>query len=379
MANPKEIAVQVKEATLEKSSRLEVTFPTGLSLLDRLVGGGMHLGYLAGEVIRLVGGSKVGKTYMAMEAVAAAYHKFPKDKFKWHYDDAEGGFSFYNAPELWGLPIDEEVNLSKSGTPNESLAKALRFLRELKPDEFGIFILDSLDGLIGKHQQEVLVKEEAKLLDGASSKVPGEIRAEIAAYMSQKYFPGITEYLNKTSPNRRNAIFIFISQIRSKMDSPSGGTEPSGGFAPVFYSDTILDLKRKQPLIVKDSIFNEEREIGSVVRVNLTKTRTPRPERWLYFSYWFDSGLQEIETNIDYCFNLRTDAGRYTDQGKVIGGESMAKVEWKGETITRAKLIRLAEEDPIVSKEIQELACKRWEEVEASISTIGKRGKKYVV
>jgi len=376
MSKVREATDKIKEqATQTTSPAKEITFPTGLVLLDSLIGGGLRQGFASGDVVRLLGESKAGKTYFIMEAIAAAYHKFPKGKFKWLYDNVEGGFSFWNVTDLLGLPYDRNVNFTKSNTPREAYHKYVRFYDELKDDEFGIVAMDSLDGFMGDYQLTQLAVEQGNILDGENKKMKGELRAEIASYMSKTFFPGLTAYTDTTSPAHKNVLFIFVSQLRDNPDAAFGGRKPSGGNAAWFYSDVVLDLVRKQPVIRKDSVFENEIEVGTIGRACLKKTRTPRPERHLYYTLWFDSGVQEIETNLDYVYGLRQDKGKKPDWGQCIGGEKMSPVYWNGKKMSREKLIRLAENDPKIEEKLKDMAAKTWEKVEASVAS--KRRKKY--
>ena len=352
-----------------------VTFPTGLTLLDSMVGGGLYGAHLAGDIIRVVGDTASGKTYLLMEHIAAAYHKFG-DKFKWLYDNAEGGFSFWNAADLWNLPVDAE-HIVKSDTVQESYFRAVKFYEDLADDEFGIFCLDSLDGLIGENtQKKVEIDKKIYLGEADKKAAKGMQRAEVQAYLSQTYFKGIVPYLNSSSPNRKNALFMFVSQLRAKNMTGIGSTKPkpSGGNAARFYPDTRIDLEMVTPITAKDDVFKQDRMVGAVTLCTLKKTRTPRPEREFFFSYFFNTGLSEIDTCLDYVYDLRKKT-KDSKNGKVTGGEQLAKVLWDKKEMTRAALIKLAIKDPLVLKQLKEMAYATWEKVESSIEI--QRPKKY--
>lgn len=359
----------------EKNVVSPVVFPTGLTLLDQLVGGGQRLGHQSGDIIRLIGDTQAGKTYLIMEHIAAAYHKFGAQKFKWLYDNAEGGFSFHNADELWQMPVDLGVNVVTSNTAEESYYRAVDFYANLKDDEFGIFALDSLDGLIGKNKLAKLEAEKTAFIEGTKLKKKGEQRTEVQSFMSGTYFPGIVPYLNSTSPTRKNALFLFVSQMRADPTATFGGLHASGGNAARFYTDTVLSIKKHKTLNEKDDVFKEDRAVGGVIDCVLSKTRTPRPERKLYYTTFFNSGLSEIDTCIDYVFGLRPRTDTFKTCGNIAGGEKLAKVLWKGKEMTRQALIKKAVADYSIVEELQELANKTWEKVESSISVM--RPRKY--
>lgn len=370
----KELVDEIVAGSHEEASLVE--FPTGLVLIDALVGGGRRMGHRSGDIVRIIGDTSAGKTYLIMEHIAAAYHKFG-DKFKWMYDNTEGGFSFdENAGDLWQLPIDLKKNIVNSDTPDESYYRAVDFYENLKPDEFGIFALDSLDGLIGKNKLAKLTADKESFIKGTKTKKKGEQRTEVQAFMSGTYFPGIVPYLNSTSLTRRNALFIFVSQLRADPTATFGnGLHASGGNAARFYPDTVLTITLAQPLMVRDEVFKEERKVGAVVDCVLSKTRTPRPERSLYYTVFFNSGLSEIDTCIDYVFGLRRHTDEFSTRCKIAGGEKRAKVIWENEEITRQALIKLAMKDEKVLFKLQDMAIETWNKVEASISVV--RPRKY--
>lgn len=374
MSRVKKVAEEMKQSKGEIPVREPIGFPTGLTLLDCLLGGDTHLGHRDGDIIRILGEKSTGKTFVLMETIAACYHKFG-DKFKWKIDCIEGGFSFWNAFELWGLPVSYD-NVITSTTPRESYHACMSFYDSLAEDEFGIFGMDSLDGFLGEQQLERLAAEKA-VLDGGDKKIPGELRAEVASYMSKTYFPAISKILNSTNPKHKNALFIFISQFRDNPDARFGGRKASGGNAAEFYPDTIIELNRKQDLTLKDSVFSDELVVGGVVRTVLKKVRNPAPDRHIYYSFWNRHGLLEIETCIDYLYHLRSDTGRESAWGSCVGGELRAKVNWEDQEMTRAALIKLAEEDPNVLRKLQQKTIETWRRVEESVSP--KRRGKYAI
>ena len=59
-------------------------FRTGNTLLDLVVGGASNVyGYSVGKFINIVGDKSSGKTFLATEMIAWAYHNFDKKKFRW--------------------------------------------------------------------------------------------------------------------------------------------------------------------------------------------------------------------------------------------------------------------------------------------------------
>jgi hypothetical protein len=167
--------------------------------------------------------------------------------------------------------------------------------------------------------------------------------------------------------------------------------------------------------------------IGVVVKAKTEKSKTPRPFRDCTFSIYFDYGVDNIGSSLDYLFDLRTDKGKLIDNKKICWGEgSLAQtmenvnawlkeidlydklkeikkeetgranlsVEWVkehvekdtkltelfnnkfGEPLERQALIELIEQSPELQKELEQRVIAKWEAEETAIAT--NRKKKYV-
>jgi len=295
------------------------SFSTGCDLLDLVVGGGLRYGYPIGRIINLVGDSSSGKTFLACELVAAAYHCF-KDKLKWVYDDAESGFTF-DTEQLYGFKVlpDEEDRV-KSETVEEWYCHVREFAESLKADEKGIYILDTLDGLSSRQIQERGDKRFSAYQKDKKFE-QGSYQMESAKFLSQEFFKNLTGLVEQ-----KNILLVVISQTRDDIGSMFNTQTRAGGKALNFYAHTCLWLYKAHNIIKKG------RPVGEVVKAKTKKSKTPRPFRSCYFPLIFDYGLDNVGSNVDFLFDLRTETGELSS--------SSAALRWSpGEEITPKVLV----------------------------------------
>jgi RecA/RadA recombinase len=287
----------------------EVYFSTGSGLLDLVVGGGQGYGYPSGKICNIVGDKSSGKTFLACEIVAAAFHAFG-ERLRWQYDDAESGFTF-NTKELYGfeiMPADEKERI-KSRTVEEFDYNYNKFLSSLKKDQLGIYILDSLDGLSSRDNKERAKKRQKAIEDG--TKLKGSYQMEAAKFLSQDFFKNITEDTEK-----KNVLLIIISQVRDKIGALFPTQVRAGGKALDFYVHTALWLASLAKIKKKD------RAVGVIVKAFTKKSKTPRPFRDCLITLLFDYGLDDIGTNIDFLFDLRTPEGKLREKSAIRWSDS---------------------------------------------------------
>jgi recombination protein RecA len=306
-------------------------FGTGCDVLDLVVGGGQGMGYPAGKIINIVGDKSSGKTFLACEIIANAFHRYGT-KLKWVYDDAESGFTF-NTKELYGVEImpQNPKERVKSRTVEDMFCNYKLFLRNLKEDELGIYVVDSLDGLTSD-ENEKRGAERLKAFEEDKEFKQGSYQMGAAKFLSQEFFKGITE-----ETEEKNCLLIIISQVRANIDPMSFDKYTrAGGKALDFYAHTVLWLAYLTKIVRK------ERSVGVVVKAKTTKSKTPRPYRECIFTLLFDYGLDNIGTNIDFLFDLRTDAGRMNKEGNAI--------IWDGKDQTVANLQAFLEQESHLEK-----------------------------
>lgn len=291
------------------------SFPTGSDLLDELTGGGESKGFPTGRIVNFVGDKSSGKTFLALEVIAAAKQIY-KNNLKWIYDDSESGFSF-NTKNLYGfeiMPVLKKDRI-KSDTVETAYCNVRKFFEGLKENEFGIYVIDSMDGLTSK-QMNLLADEQYKtFISEKDEKEKGSYKMGKAKYLSDTFFPQLADLIET-----KNGLLIIISQVRTNIDPMSFEKfSRAGGKALDFYCHTVLWLANINKIKRKD------RAVGVTIKAKNNKSKTPRPYREAYLTIYFDYGLDNISTNIDFLFDLRTPSGQLQKE-KLISWDNDAVV-----------------------------------------------------
>ena len=289
--------------------RDDVRFSTGCDLLDLVTGGDKGVyGFPCGKFLNIVGDRSSGKTFCANEIIAAAYHKYPKDKFRWVYDDCERGYSF-DTQSMYGfdiVPQDPEEVIA-STTVEEAFCHISDFADGLDADQFGIYVLDSLDGLTSEEQNEQ-AEDRLKAFHSGKEYDKGSYGMGKPKYLSREFFPQLCSKIQD-----KNILVIIISQVRDNIDMFSFEKYTrSGGKALDFYAHMVIWLATTKKIVKKD------RPVGVVVKAKVTKGKVPRPYRECFFTLLYDYGLDNIGTSIDYLYDLRTPQGELSSKAKAL-------------------------------------------------------------
>jgi len=326
---------------------------TGSTLLDLNVGGGRGNGYPSGAIINIVGDKSSGKTFLACEIIANAFHMY-REKLKWKYDDAESGFTF-NTKLLYGIEImpQNPKERFKSRTVQQLEGNVRLFLESLSDDEFGIYVVDSLDGL-SSEEIEDRADKRFKAFKQGKELTAGSYQMEAAKFLSQEFFRTLTSMIQK-----KRVLLIFISQIRYAINAGPFQKQwtRAGGKALDFYAYNCLWLKTIHKLKRK------EVTIGVLVEAYSDKLKAPKPMRKNLVTFIFDYGIDDIGANIDYLFDLR---GK---DNKLL--KAAQEILWSPESAekNRGELIEMVENDPDMKKELVERVRKKWNDFEDSIAS----------
>lgn len=403
--------------TYKELKEIEGYAPTGCLLLDLVVGGGEGLGFPYGRMVNIIGDSSSGKTFLAWETLAANFYKY-KDKLKWNYDDSETGNTF-NTKELYGVDLlNHERHFGVSSDLVEEMdGNTSLFLDEIKSvNQKGIYVVDSLDGLSDSDKEAQEKQFKTMATTGKAKDGSGSYNTGTASHLSKQYFRTKAGKLDK-----KNVLLLIISQVRENLNAGLFGKKHyrAGGKAMDFYAHTCLWLYNVK------KIKRADRVVGVLVRAKAEKSKTPRPYRECTFSIYFDYGVDDIGTSIDYLFDLRGKDGELLKASHDIawGGDGKEKNwqslrDWlksinkydelkeanKGETgknalnkawvedyiesnqelkeqaeayfgkgIDRATLISMIENDPKLKEELNTRVVEKWEGAENAIKSDRKR------
>ena len=273
--------------------------PTGCLLLDLTVGGGIGLGFPFGKMINLVGDKSSGKTFLAKELNAATYYKYKK-QLKWNYDDCEIGDTF-DTEKLYGTDLkNHENHMNYQSDLIETMdGNTSRFLKDIKSDkQRGLYFVDSLDGLSDADKEEQEKQYEIMAKTGKSKEGSGSYNTGTASHLSKQYFRTKVRKLAK-----KKVLLIIISQVRENLKAGLFGKKlyRAGGKAMDFYAHTCLWL------YTVTKIKKNNKVIGVVIKAVAEKSKTPRPYRECYLTIYFDYGVDNIGSCLDYLYNLRSE------------------------------------------------------------------------
>ncbi len=276
-----------------------VYFQTGNRLIDMVMGGdkGVH-GSPAGRILNICGDKSSGKTFICNEIIANAHYKYG-NKFKWMYADCERGYSF-DTEKLYGF----DIHTTESDAP-ETVEKAFYYIKKfadsLKEDEFGVYVLDSLDALTSEEQDE-RAEERIKAIEN-DKEMKGTYGMGKAKYLSQEFFPQLCKVLEN-----KNILLIIVSQIRDNVEFGSFEKySRAGGKALDFYCFMVIWLATAKKMVVENG--EQKVVIGGTNKLKVTKGKVPRPYRECFYTFMFDYGIDNIETGVDYLFDIRTKTG----------------------------------------------------------------------
>lgn len=394
-----------------------VYYPTGCLLLDMVLGGAPGcFGIRGGVLTGIFGVNSAGKSFLCGEAIAASKQKYPK--LAWDYQDIERRFRF-DTRKLYGLQIIPDGH--KTVETIEELDAHLGLW--LEDNEFpAIFVTDSLDALSNEDAEEssqnrmdAYEKDKEVVVDASYGTGP-------AKFLSQHFFKTKMSKVSKT-----NAALLFLSQVRENLGKGNYGPKHkrSGGTALDHWCDTTLKLQ----VIHKIKSGSDDRVVGVVVEATTTKSSTGRPFRSCRYTLYFDYGIDDIGSCLDYLFDLRGDDGKikaaanevvwsgiprsletvkkFLEENDALDRVKEARkaqklrgnlnvnwaLEWipeqqdllpafeerfgNGLTASKDELIALIEADPKMRQELRERTIAKWEASEAEIAVGPHRQRKY--
>ena len=116
-------------------------------------------------------------------------------------------------------------------------------------------------------------------------------------------------------------------------------------------------------------IESNGRQIGAVVEAKITKAKVKRPYRTIMYTVIYDYGIDDVSSNLDYLFDLRSEK-----TGELL--KRAQSITWEDgvEPMDKETLIKYIEENKL-KKVLQQRVIDKWEAFEDSIAC--KRPPKY--
>lgn len=346
-----------KRNTESKETKKPLFLSAGNTLRDLMLGGSAGaFGYKIGKIYNLVGDTSTGKTFLACESIAKN-HSIHGKEFVWNYDDCEGGFTF--TKDLYGFEIKDKDHYT-SKTVEDLYNNIHFFVENIKNNEVGLYVVDSLDALTSK---ETIERGEERLKYAKKGKEydKGTYGTNKPKFLSQEFFPKITDLIEQN-----NVVLLIISQVRDNIGVMFGKKHTrSGGKALDFYCHSVEWLAVSEKL----RVIADGKKIDKGVRIKsrTEKSKTPRPFRTVYTTVLFDYGVDDIGSNVDYLHDFITETGKGAAKTK-------AKLTYNDKEYLRDDFIDFVESEGIEDDIIFD-TIKKWETFEDKIKT--KRKKKY--
>lgn len=320
-SNSKEIA--------ERHLTPDELIPTGSTLLNLAMSGTIHGGGKKGTMINIIGKSHGGKTILALTAFAETNKKESFKNYGFVYDDVECANSF-NMKYLFGTQTAKRIKSPRPEKEDEQSITVQHFhaniLHHTKKENPFIYVLDSFDALDALEDQKKVnqMAEDLEKNKTDSAGTYGMAKAKAGSSI-------LRSITNKLA--RSKSFLMIISQTRDNVNPMSPQKETrSGGHALKFYANHEMWLAPIKKIKKRDAV------IGNTVRVKITKNKLTGKNREVEFDIYYDYGIDDIGSCIDYLLKMKHWTG---------GGN--AKINTAGdfsfETCTRAKLIKLIERD----------------------------------
>lgn len=331
--------------------------PTGSTLLDLALSDSSDGGFGTGKMANIIGDSSAGKTFLCLSCLAEMANLSEFDDYRFIFDDVEAANEF-DMEYLFGKqaasriepPGWESVDGDRmpvySGTVEEFHANVQEAIDEGKSF---VYVLDSMDALTSEDE----VEKTAKHLDAVrkGTKTTGSYGMGKAKGNSAILRQIIREL------KKGRSLVLIISQTRDNIDPMSFEKKTrSGGRALKFYATHEIWMA-----VVK-KLKSKERIIGVQVRVRVKKNKLTGKERQVDFSIYYDYGIDDIGSCIDYLIQEKF---FQTDK------QSILIEEWgfKGSPKSLIKFI----EDNSKEAEFKKMVGDYWRGVEESLKLGRKR------
>lgn len=325
---------------------------TGSTCLNLACTGDPDNGFMKGGFYWFVGDSDSGKTFLTMTCFAEASIDPDFDDYRLIYDGPEGG-ALMDIQRFFGRRVAERLEppvIDEDGTWRSSRTIQGFYFNLDTAFKLGrpfIWVLDSHDSLSSEEERSKFEERKKAHEKGKLDQVSGSYGDGKARYNSSN-LRQLMEPLENTG-----SILIVISQTRDSFDMFSSGSV-SGGRALKFYA--TQQLWSSQAGKIKKTVNGKERELGTLCKVRVKKSRTVGRDRTVVIPVYHSVGVDDIGGCIDYLLAEKVwkkgDSGKITVTG--LGPEMK---------LDRERLVAVIEEQDMFP-DLKALVKQTWDDIE---------------
>jgi recombination protein RecA len=244
-----------------------VRCPSGSLQLDLALGGG----FPDGRIIELYGPESGGKTTVALLYIAELQKKYP-EKYT-AFIDAEYALDI-NLARSYGLYTERMViSQPENGEESFNIAEAL-----MRSGKFSTVVVDSVSALVPKSEAESEMEQQS---------------IGLQARMMSKALRKLTSVAGQF-----DCSIVFINQIREKVGAYGNPETTSGGRALRFHSSIRVEIRRGEPIKIKDDV------IGHEVKCKITKNKTYTPYKQATFNLIYGKGIDTVDEIGNIAINV---------------------------------------------------------------------------
>ena len=290
---------------LDRKQPVEFLNSGDITLNLALSGRGRDGGWPRGRISNAVGDGSTGKTLAALELAAHCFYRMmgnksknfpPVKKVKVIINNGERVMDFPIA-DMYGKAFDEGVDWRRTPTVEEMGRDITRELIAIKPGEFVLYIVDSLDSIPSAAGRERFLKA-AK----TDKEEDASYNAEKAAYLSQKFFGNICDLM----AGKDFTLFI-VSQIRVNFGITFGKKyHRDGGKALDFYTHAVAWMYKAGEL--KRTFHGQERVFGIKTLIQIERSKVTKPFRYTEMQILFDYGIDSISTSLAFLYGPKVES-----------------------------------------------------------------------
>ena len=338
----------IKRTTIKykKEETYNKLIPTGCTLLDLAIGGGLPLG----RVVNIVGDRSAGKTILTTEVVVSA--KCSKDLDIHHvYDDAEHGYSI-PTEKMYGMTIRKEDDYS-SDTIQDLQFNLKKEQDELEEGKTLLYILDSVEGMDA--DEDIDYREKALKARAEGKEVKGSYGMGKARHMN--------ELLRSKQAKNKDTLLVFVSQTRDKINATFGNTKTRHcEKALEFNCDIILYLRIAKA--IEKTVDKKKYTIGSITEVMVKKNKVIGSKFKPLIIVRDGLGIDDVDTNLCFLYDLIS---------LKEGIKEKVSIDFDGKQFkTRTSLINYIEDNNAEDK-IKVLVKEKWEGIIDKLSVKNRR------